>query len=174
MERAGERERGEFLGEARGECRGEGLKRLEGRWKAGCTASSSSSRLWASSSWSLKVLRLSEWQEEPELRLDAVAAYSCLKPAVIKDKSSTPTFKCLHIPPRQVFSLQADYTQHGRGYILSSCMRARIWTSVTSLSLYVFEEPTESSSISEVLSSLSTDDCGLRGGGFLSAAVFRW
>lgn len=31
MERAGERERGEFLGEARGECRGEGLKRLEGR-----------------------------------------------------------------------------------------------------------------------------------------------
>lgn len=36
------------------------------------------------------------------------------------------------------------------------------------------EEPTESSSISEVLSSLSTDDCGLRGGGFLSAAAFRW
>lgn len=36
------------------------------------------------------------------------------------------------------------------------------------------EEPTESSSISEVLSSLSTDDCGLTAGGFLSAAVFRW
>lgn len=72
-ERAGERERGEFLGEARGECLGEWEKRFEGRWKAGCTASSSSSRLWASSSWSLKVLRLREWQDEPELRLDAVA-----------------------------------------------------------------------------------------------------
>ena len=71
-ERAGERERGE----ARGEPRGEGEKRAveeEGRWKAGW-ASSSSSRLWASSSWSLKALRLREWQEEPELRLDAVAA----------------------------------------------------------------------------------------------------
>lgn len=74
MERAGERERGEFLGEARGECRGEGLKRLEGRWNAGCTASSSSSRLCASSSWSLKLLRRREWQDEPELRLEAVAA----------------------------------------------------------------------------------------------------
>lgn len=81
MERAGERERGEFLGDTRGEWRGEGPKRLEGRWKAGCAAaSSSSSRLWASSSWSLKVLRRREWQDEPELRLDAVAAYSCLRP----------------------------------------------------------------------------------------------
>lgn len=74
MERAGERERGEFLGEARGEWRGEGLKRFEGRWNAGGIASSSSSRLCASNSWSLKVLRRSEWQDEPELRLDAVAA----------------------------------------------------------------------------------------------------
>lgn len=36
------------------------------------------------------------------------------------------------------------------------------------------EEPTESSSISDVLSSLSTDDCGLMAGGFLSAAAFLW
>lgn len=31
-ERVGERDRGEFLGETRGECRGEGLKRLTGVW----------------------------------------------------------------------------------------------------------------------------------------------
>jgi hypothetical protein len=74
MERAGERERGELRGEAHGEWRGEGLKRLGRGWKAGGRISSSSSRLWASSSWSLKVLRRSEWQEEPELRLEAVAA----------------------------------------------------------------------------------------------------
>lgn len=37
----------------------------------------------------------------------------------------------------------------------------------------MLEEPTESSSISDVLSSLSTEDWGLTGGGFLSAAAFR-
>lgn len=48
-----------------------------------------------------------------------------------------------------------------KSHLLSSCRRAMIWTSVRSCSLYPMEM--ESSSSSEVLSSLSIDDCGLKG-----------
>lgn len=48
-----------------------------------------------------------------------------------------------------------------KSHLLSSCRRAMIWTSVRSCNLYPMEM--ESSSSSEVLSSLSIDDCGLKG-----------
>lgn len=82
--RAGDRERGEFLGDClgdgRGELRGDGENLLTAGYTAWCILSSSSSKLCASSSWSLKVPRLVELQDEPELRRDVVAAYSCRRP----------------------------------------------------------------------------------------------
>lgn len=82
--RAGERERGEFLGDClgdgRGELRGDGENLLTAGYTAWCILSSSSSKLCASSSWSLKVPRLVELQDEPELRREVVAAYSCRRP----------------------------------------------------------------------------------------------
>lgn len=82
--RAGDRERGEFLGDCfgdgQGELRGDGENLLTAGCTAWCMPSSSSSKLCASSSWSLSVPRLVELQEEPELRREAVAAYSCRRP----------------------------------------------------------------------------------------------
>lgn len=84
MLRAGDRERGEFLGdcfgEGQGELRGDGENLLTAGCTVWCVPSSSSSKLCASSSWSLNVPRRVELQEEPELRRDAVAAYSCRRP----------------------------------------------------------------------------------------------
>lgn len=84
MLRAGDRERGEFLGdcfgEGQGELRGDGENLLTAGCTVWCVPSSSSSKLCASSSWSLNVPRLVELQEEPELRREAVAAYSCRRP----------------------------------------------------------------------------------------------
>lgn len=82
--RAGDRERGEFLGdcfgEGQGELRGDGENLLTAGCTVWCVPSSSSSKLCASSSWSLNVPRLVELQEEPELRREADAAYSCRRP----------------------------------------------------------------------------------------------